>query len=421
MNPYDQYGNSDSYYDQGSGVASIGYGRPQRRLVAIRNGQQIFDDDIDAPFETASATNARNDARQMAHNNAAADQIWGARQNQGMDQPDPRQQIFQTLQQKYKQKAEPSFSRMGDEFSINGAPVTSHLTQDAQAAGLDPDTYVQNKFGEAKVAAQAAMRNRMTGDFQIGASRSKLFNDPQFMGLDRESQNHLFNEVEGYGLDEGLIADKLGGNMTLAGLHNRQAIPERQSGAFKYFGGIEQATGANAFDILGNYDDHTETATIPGKPVKDPDTGETIQGPPRAVKVPRAIVEQMRQQQAYLSGFGSPHEMQSAYPSPEDELAQLEQMRAKAMALGNQAKTASRWAANPIGQFAEQLPQMADRGRAEQMLAETQRGRRQNAAAAAAKRMAEEASRRRNDAELMQEFQPAQPQQPMFLGRFGGY
>lgn len=314
MNPYDQYGGSDSYYDAPSGVASIGYGAPKRRLVAIRNGREIYDDDIDAPFETASVTNARNDARQMAHNNAAADQIWD--QRQGMqEQPSPAASAAQALMQRYQRKAQPSFSRMGDEFSINGMPVTSNLTADAQAAGMDADSFVQSKYNAAKMKAAQEARNRMTGDFQIGTQNSRLFNDEQFLGLDPQTQAHLFNQVEGYDMNDALTADRMGGNVTLSGLRNQQAIPDRQQNAFKYFGGIEQATGANAFDILSaEQDPNTGEFLLPGKMIED-DMGNKIPGPPRRLRIPPAIIQQMKQQQAYISGYASPEDMNMADPA----------------------------------------------------------------------------------------------------------
>ncbi len=321
MTPYAQsamqgnpYGNSDSYYDAPTGVASIGYGKPKRRLVAIRNGQEIYEGDFNAPFETASITNDRNAKRASEFNAIGNQDYMDQQEDLRSQQPNPAAVVAQSLMQRYKQNKAPSYSRIGNEFNVNGQLVSSNLDQDAAAAGMDADSFIQSKFNAAKQkAAQEAMA-RMSGDFQIG--NNAMFNDEQFLGLDPQMQAKVFKDSQGYDLNDEITANRMGGNMTLAGLRNQQAIPERQQEAFKYFGGIKQATGENAFALMSaEQDPNTGEFLVPGDMIED-ETGRKVQGPPKRYPASMAaIIRRMKQYQAPMAGFADDESMNMSDPA----------------------------------------------------------------------------------------------------------
>ncbi len=322
-------------YDPASGVASIGYGGPtarQQMLMEQARRQNMANQNGGiAPFETASITNDRNDARQQSINSQAAAQYMAMQKSQSQEsQPSMQYQSERALDQQYGGDARtPSFSRYGNQVSINGQQMTDHLDSDAQSHGMNPDDYAKSLYDNSTRDYAKQMIERRKGNIPIGTAGSKMFLDPRFHQLSPEEQDLLSEHVHGFKYSDALNADKLGGNMTVSQYRARMMAPERQKGAFDYMKGIEGAYGANSGDILSNYDPATQTAKIAGKPVYDKENNAWINTPDHVIKMPAAQFAQLRQQQAYISGYDTSESMDMA--DPRNKLAAMEARRNAAM------------------------------------------------------------------------------------------
>ena len=300
-------------YDPKTGFASIGYNKPARRLIAISNGREIYDDDFDAPFETASVANNAAARRQMDHNQAGAD--YATANAQALQQENAMPSPASMLAQRYAQNKPPSYARMGDEFSINGKPVTSTFSADASGAGMDEDAYRDSLYNPAKEKYNNDFRNRMTGDNLAGTSESSaLFNDPDFIRLPDQQKASVYKQINGRGLAYDLDADKMGGNMTVNQFNKKRDTPERAANAAKRMAQIKSFYGEDPAAILGGvYDPSTETVEIAGE-VKINDMGQSIQQPSKRIKVPFAEWDELNEIRAHMNGFNGAEQMKRGNP-----------------------------------------------------------------------------------------------------------
>ncbi len=368
MTPYSQnlmqgdpYGNSDSYYDPQTGVASIGYGAPKkRRLIAIRNGKEIYEGDFDAPFEDASVSNEAA-ARRASAFNAQGNSEYMAQQEQLRAQPDGS--MLNVLMQKYNQQKAPSYSRFGNEFMMNGQKVTDDIEGTAKQAGMSADDYIQNQYSQAKAKAAEESMKRLSGDALVGTSQAKaLLQDPQFLSLDDDSKQQLYSQIYGRQLRDDLAADKYGGNLTanqLAAKMNMGKSAEAASGRLKSMGVLYDAP---ALELEQYFDPNTGFSNIPQGYVEDDNNpGKFHPKPARQIRVSPAEIQMIRDLKAKTLGYENYNSMNQDIGSREEQMSLLAQKQKDMANIVPASVRAAQYVADPLAMMGQENQRRAKR------------------------------------------------------------
>lgn len=205
----------------------------------------------------------------------------------------------------------------------------------ANAQAADPFATLETRYGARQTALGDAARNAAnqrfmditSGNIQATFRGSRMAKDPEFQNLYRtnpQQADAAYRRVYGQSIAEAMMGDQMGGNMSVADIRRRQAMPDMQKAIFERMRGIEGAFGADPMDLIAplreeqdpegktvkyGYDPQTQTAYVPGK-MRSDGMGGFVQEPAKSVYV-GPMYQQLLNDRAMMAGFNSDTDYQS--------------------------------------------------------------------------------------------------------------